>query len=59
MQPREWETIYAIAPGGRFTPRMLRAVAGAFSGGNPERLVMRALCSAAREEIRRWRGRRG
>jgi phosphatidylglycerol lysyltransferase len=59
MQPREWETIYAIAPGGRFTPRMLRAVAGAFSGGNPERLVMRALYSAAREEIRRWRGRRG
>ena len=54
MQPMEWEPIYAIAPGGRFTPRMLRAVAGAFSAGDPERLVLRALRSAAREEVRRW-----
>ena len=59
MEPMEWEPIYAIAPGGRFTPRMLRAVAGAFSAGNPERLVARAIVSAAREEIRRWRRRRG
>lgn len=59
MQPTSWEPIYAIAPGGRFTPRMLRAVAGAFSGGNPERLVARALLSAAREEVHRWRRRRG
>jgi phosphatidylglycerol lysyltransferase len=57
MQPMSWEPIYAIAPGGRFTPRMLRAVAGAFSAGNPERLVARALRSAAREEVRRWRSR--
>jgi phosphatidylglycerol lysyltransferase len=59
MEPMEWEPIYAIAPGGRFTPRMLRAVAGAFSAGNPERLVMRAIVSAAREEFRRWRRGRG
>ena len=59
MEPIAWEPIYAIAPGGRFTPRMLRAVAGAFSGGNPERLVARAIVSAAREEIRRWRRSRG
>jgi phosphatidylglycerol lysyltransferase len=58
MQPMAWEPIYAIAPGGRFTPRMLRAVAGAFSAGNPELLVARALWSAAREELRRWRRRR-
>jgi phosphatidylglycerol lysyltransferase len=58
MQPMEWEAIYAIAPGGRFTPRMLRAVAGAFSAGNPERFVAWAVGSAAREEIRRWRARR-
>jgi phosphatidylglycerol lysyltransferase len=57
MQPRAWEPIYAIAPGGRFTPRMLRAVAGAFSAGNPELLVARAVRSAVREELRRWRGR--
>ncbi len=58
MQPMSWEPIYAIAPGGRFTPRMLRAVAGAFSAGNPERLVARALRSAVREEVRRWRSKR-
>ena len=58
MQPMSWEPIYAIVPGGRFTPRMLRAVAGAFSAGNPELLVARALRSAAVEELRRWRRRR-
>ena len=57
MQPMAWEPIYAIAPGGRFTPRMLRAVAGAFSAGNPERLLLRALWSAARDELRRYGGR--
>ena len=57
MQPMEWEPIYAIAPGGRFTPGMLRAVAGAFSAGNPELLVARAVWSGAREELRRWRAR--
>ncbi|MFL5618962.1 MAG: phosphatidylglycerol lysyltransferase domain-containing protein [Gemmatimonadaceae bacterium] len=57
MQPMAWEPIYAIAPGGRFTPRLLRAVAGAFSAGDPERLIARALRSAAREEVRRWRAR--
>jgi phosphatidylglycerol lysyltransferase len=57
MQPMTWEPIYAIVPGGRFTPRMLRAVAGAFSAGNPELLVARALWAAAREELRRWRRR--
>jgi phosphatidylglycerol lysyltransferase len=58
MQPMEWEPIYAIASGGRFTPPMLRAVAGAFSAGNPELLVARAVWSGAREEMRRWRARR-
>ena len=58
MQPMIWEPIYAIAPGGRFTPRMLRAVAGAFSAGNPEQFVARAVWSGAKEELRRWRKRR-
>jgi hypothetical protein len=48
-----WEPIYAIAPGERIRPRMLYAVAGAFSGGSPERLLARALASAAWEELRR------
>jgi phosphatidylglycerol lysyltransferase len=53
MQPAAWEPIYVIAQGRRLTPRMLRAVAGVFSGGSPEKLLGRALASAARSELRR------
>ena len=45
MEPDGWETIYAIAPGPRFKPAMLHAVAGVFSGGSPEWLVARAISS--------------
>lgn len=55
LQPMLWEPIFAIAPGTRFAPGMLRAVAGAFSGGSPERLMARALVMAMREETRRLR----
>ena len=55
LQPMEWEPVFAIAQGPRFTPRMLRALAGAFSTGSPERLFARALISAAGQEIRRLR----
>jgi phosphatidylglycerol lysyltransferase len=57
FQPSAWEPIFAIAAGGRFTPRTLHAVAGVFSGGSPELLVLRALASAARLEARRLTGR--
>ena len=50
-QPMAWEPIFAIAPGRRFTPFLLRAIAGAFSGGSPERLLARALLSAAEKEL--------
>lgn len=50
LQPMQWEPIFAIAPGARFSPGVLRAVAGAFSGGAPERLMARALAMAMREE---------
>jgi len=53
LQPMRWEPVYAIAPAGRITPAMLRAVAGAFSHGAPELLVARALGGAARDELRR------
>jgi phosphatidylglycerol lysyltransferase len=53
VQPMCWEPVYAIAPAGRITPLMLRAVAGVFSNGSPELLVARALASAARDELRR------
>jgi phosphatidylglycerol lysyltransferase len=53
LQPTGWEPVFAIAQGERFTPGMLRAVAGVFSGGAPERLLARALRSAMSEELRR------
>jgi phosphatidylglycerol lysyltransferase len=56
MQPMAWEPVFAIAQGKRFTPPMLRAVAGAFSGGAPERLALRAFGAAFAEEMRRLRG---
>ena len=53
FMPPTWEPIFAIAQGRRFTPRTLRAVAGVFSGGSPELLVLRALTSAVKQEVRR------
>jgi phosphatidylglycerol lysyltransferase len=51
FNPDSWEPIYAIAEGPRFLPRDLYAIAGAFSGGTPIRLVARALAKAVREEV--------
>jgi lysylphosphatidylglycerol synthetase-like protein (DUF2156 family) len=55
-QPMAWEPIFAITPGRRFTPMLLRAIAGAFSAGSPERFVARAVVSAAVKELHRLRG---
>ena len=57
FQPPTWDPIFAITQGRRFTPRALRAVAGVFSGGSPELLVLRALASAGGQELRRLTGR--
>jgi phosphatidylglycerol lysyltransferase len=46
FNPEKWEPIYAIAEGASFPPRALYAIAGAFSGGAPIRLVLRALFRA-------------
>ena len=51
FNPESWEPIYAIAEGTTFPPSALYAIAGAFSGGAPIRLVSRALLRAIREEI--------
>ena len=53
LQPDEWEPIHAIAQGPRFTPPMLHAVAGVFSGGSPEWFVARAMAAGVRQELRR------
>ena len=53
LEPKRWEPIYALAVGDRFTIRTLRAVAGVFGGGAPERLLVRALVMAVAREARR------
>jgi phosphatidylglycerol lysyltransferase len=50
-RPMVWEPIFAIAPGGRLTPFTLRAIAGAFSDGSPERLLARAVVSGVVKEL--------
>ena len=57
LQPRAWEPVFAIAQGKRFTPRLVRAVAGVFGGRSPERLVLGAVATAAVEELARLRRR--
>jgi phosphatidylglycerol lysyltransferase len=49
-RPMTWEPIFAIAPGGRLNPFTLRAIAGAFSDGSPERLLARAILSGVAKE---------
>lgn len=46
FNPEAWEPIYAIAEGASFPPRALYSIAGAFSGGAPVRLMLRALLRA-------------
>ena len=55
--PMRWEPIYAIAAAPHFSPRMLYAIACAFSNGSPGMLVARAMASAMQQEWRRWRAR--
>lgn len=57
FNPEKWEPIYAIAEGERFPPGALYAIAGAFSGGTPIRLVLVALMRAAYRELRSAAGR--
>jgi lysylphosphatidylglycerol synthetase-like protein (DUF2156 family) len=53
FDPEEWEPIFAIADSVHFPPRALYAIAGAFSGGNPLLLVVKAVLRAVRLEIAR------
>jgi phosphatidylglycerol lysyltransferase len=52
FEPEGWEEIVALAPGPRFPPRALWAIAGAFSRGSPIALVGHALGRAAWQEMR-------
>jgi len=57
FNPQSWEPIYAIAEGASFSPTALYAIAGAFSGGAPIRLIIGALLGAALEELTSLSGR--
>lgn len=48
--PESWEEIVAIAPGRRFPPRALWAIAGVFAHGSPAALVVRAVARGGRQE---------
>jgi len=56
FNPETWEPIYAIAEGASFPPRALYAIAGAFCGGAPIELVLRAIARAVRNELLSFRG---
>ncbi|MFL6194666.1 MAG: phosphatidylglycerol lysyltransferase domain-containing protein [Thermoanaerobaculia bacterium] len=43
LEPDRWEAVFALANRPRFSPRMLWAIAAAFSGGSPVLLMLRAL----------------
>jgi phosphatidylglycerol lysyltransferase len=57
FNPEDWEPIYAISEGRTFAPRALYAIAGAFGGGNPVRLIAIAVLRAIRAELGRIAGR--
>jgi phosphatidylglycerol lysyltransferase len=50
LQPDGWEPVFAIANQKRFSPRMLWAIAAAFSGGSPLVLAGRALARKLRPD---------
>lgn len=57
LRPHRWDPVYLVAAAPQVTPRMLYAVAGAFSGGSPVSLVVRALVRAVGWELtgKPWR----
>ncbi len=50
--PEQWEPIYAITSEPHITPRMLYAIAGAFSGTSPLLFLAHSLLRAGRQEVR-------
>jgi phosphatidylglycerol lysyltransferase len=50
--PESWEDIVALADEPVFPPRALWAIAGAFTGGSPILLLIRAVAKAIRQELK-------
>ena len=57
LQPENWEPVFAIANERRLSPRTLYAIAAAFSGNAPIRLVLAGLLKALATEIKWFRQR--
>jgi phosphatidylglycerol lysyltransferase len=57
LQPESWEPVFAIANEQRLSPRTLYAIAAAFSGNAPVRLVLTGLLKALLTEIKWFRQR--
>ncbi|GIV62208.1 MAG: hypothetical protein KatS3mg044_1074 [Rhodothermaceae bacterium] len=53
FRPSTWEPVFAIANAPAISPAMLYAVAGAFAGGPPGRLLARSLTRALQHETAR------
>ena len=51
FRPRAWEPVFAICNQRTFPPRALYAIAGAFTGGRPVRMGIRALAHALAQEM--------
>lgn len=51
IRPERWEPVFAIGNEPRFSPAMLHAIAGVFTGGAPIRTGLRALVSALASEL--------
>ncbi|HEX2640540.1 MAG TPA: DUF2156 domain-containing protein [Pyrinomonadaceae bacterium] len=52
LQPDDWEPVFAVTNEPSVTPRTLYAIASAFSGNEPARLVFGGLRRAANTELR-------
>jgi phosphatidylglycerol lysyltransferase len=57
LQPERWEPVFAIANERHLSPRTLYAIAGAFSGNAPIKLVLNGLLKALTTEIKWFRQR--
>jgi phosphatidylglycerol lysyltransferase len=51
FEPADWEPLYVATREPRLTVTDLRAIAGVFGGGSPERLIARAIATAALREL--------
>ncbi|HXC52869.1 MAG TPA: DUF2156 domain-containing protein [Candidatus Limnocylindrales bacterium] len=57
LRPENWEPLYAVTDRARFSPEVLLAIAGAFTGGRPFAMTCKALAWAIAEEARTLAGR--